>query len=60
VAGGQSDELEPFGGASSQFAVRMRHEHGPLSALAEAEHSQQHLILSAAPGGRRIDVQREH
>ena len=56
----ERDELEAFGGAAAQLAVRMRDERGPMPDLAQAVHGQQHLVLAAAPGPGGVDVEGEH
>ena len=39
---------------------RMRDEHGPMAAGPQAEHGQEDLLLSPAPGARGVDVEGEH
>ena len=56
----ERNQLEPFGGPAPQLAVGMRHERRALADRAQAVDGQQHLVLAAAPGARRVDVQREH
>ena len=45
-------------GASSPSG--MGHEHGAVAERAQAQHGDQHLVLTAAPRARRVDVEREH
>ena len=52
----ESNEIVPFRCASCELAFGMRDEHGSVSPLAQAEHGEQHLALSASPGSRRIHV----
>ena len=54
---GRDRALRPRAG---ELAVGMRHEHRPMAVVAQSEHRQQHLVLSAAPGPRRVDVEGEH
>ena len=54
------DQLEPFGGAPPQLAVRMRDQRRAMADRAQAVDGQQHLVLAAAPGPRGVDVKREH
>ena len=56
----QRDQLEPFGRAPPQLAVRVRDERRALADRPQAVHGQQHLVLTAAPGARGVDVKREH
>ena len=58
--GASGIELEPFGGALAQLAVRVGDEHRPVAERPQPVHGQQHLVLAAAPGPRGVDVQREH
>ncbi len=55
----ERNELEPFGGALAQLAVRMRDERGTLADFAQAVDGQQHLVLPATPGSSGVDVQGE-
>ena len=52
----EANEIVPFRRASGELAFGMRDEHGPVAPLAQAEHGEQHLALSASPGSRRVDV----
>ena len=54
------DEVQPFGGAAPELAVGMRDQRGAMPDRSQAVHGQQHLVLSAAPGPRRVDVEGEH
>ena len=60
VARRQADEIRAFDGAPVELALGMRHEHRPLAALAQPEDGQERLLLSAAPGAGRVDVEAEH
>src|SRR5262245_22658787 len=55
----QTDEVVPFGCACGQLTLGMGDEHGPVSALAQAEYGEQHLTLTASPRFCRIDLYRE-
>ncbi len=54
------DQVEAFGRAAAQLAVGVRHERGALADRAQAVDGEQHLILAAPPGPRRVDVEGEH
>ena len=54
------NQVEPFGRAPPQLAVRMRDQRRAMADRAQAVDGQQHLVLAAAPGSRRVDVKREH
>ena len=56
----ERDEVEPLLRALPQLAVRVRDEHRPVAERAQPDDGDQHLVLSAAPGARRVDVQGEH
>ena len=56
----ESDEIVPFRCALRELAFGMRDEHRAVSPLAQAEHGEQHLALSASPGLRRVDVNGKH
>ena len=56
----QPDEIVALARAAGQFALRVRHEHGPMAARAETEHRQEDLVLSPAPGAGRVDMEAEH
>ena len=60
VVRGKPDEIDAFGGPGMQFALRVRHEHRPVPALAQPQDGQESLLLSAAPGAGRVDVEAEH
>ena len=60
VARREADEIDPLRRARVQLALRVRHEHGPVPALAEPQDGQERLLLSAAPGAGRVDVEAEH
>ena len=46
--------------AASKLPARVRHEHGAMSCRAQPHDGEQHLVLPAAPGGGRVDVDGEH
>ena len=50
------DEVEAFFHAPAQLAVRMCDERRPLAERPKAVHGQEHLVLAAPPGARRVDV----
>ena len=56
----ERNELETFGRSLPELPIRVRDERGPVTERAQAIDGQQDLILSASPGSRRIDVEREH
>ncbi len=56
----ERDQLEPLASAAPQLAARMRDERRPLADRAQTVHRDQNLVLSAAPGAGRIDVQGKH
>ena len=56
----EQDQLEPLCDPPPQLAVGMSDECGAMPDCAQAVDGQQDLILSASPGSRRIDVEREH
>ena len=58
--GRERDEVEAFRRAPAQLAGGVGDEHGAVAGGAQAHDRQQHLVLPAAPGGRRVDVNREH
>ena len=53
----QRHQVVAFAGASTQHPVGVGHEHGAMSARAQAQHRQEDLLLSAAPGAGRVDVE---
>ena len=54
------NQLEPFRRALPQLAVGMGDQRGALADRAQAVDGQQNLVLSAAPGARRVDMEGEH
>src|SRR5262249_8690052 len=54
------NQLEPFVHPAPQLSIRMRYECRTLTDRPQAVYRQQDLILSAAPGSCRIDVEGEH
>ena len=60
VSRSERDELEPLRRAPAELAVGVGHEQRALAGRAQAHDGQQHLVLAAAPAGRRVDVDREH
>ena len=56
----EADEIVPFRRAPRELAFGMRDEHRAVPPLAQAEHGEQHLALSASPGSRGVDVNGEH
>lgn len=60
VVRGEPDQIDAFGGARQQLSLRIRDEQGPMPALAQPQHRQERLLLSAAPGAGRVDVEAEH
>ena len=56
----ERDELESFGRAPAQLAVRVRDERRPMADLPQAVDGQQYLVLSATPRPGGVDVEREH
>ena len=60
VAGCESDEIGPFGGAAIELAFAVRDEHGAVPHGAQPENRQEDLVLSAAPGAGGVDVEGEH
>ena len=58
--GSESNEVVPFRCARRELAFGIRDEHRAVSPLAQTEHGEQHLSLSAPPGLGRVDVNREH
>ena len=53
-------QLEPFLRALPKLSLRMRHEHRPVAEGAKTEDSEQHLVLSAAPRPRCVEVNGKH
>lgn len=53
-------QVGAFGRACEQLALRVGDEHRAVPAFAQPEHGQQRLLLSAAPGAGRVDVEAEH
>ena len=53
-------QVGALGGAPIQLALGVRDEHGAVAAGAQAEHGQEDLVLSPAPGARGVDVEGEH
>ena len=60
ICGSKRNEIGSLGGATTQFAVRVRHEHRAVAQRPTAENGQEDLVLSAAPGARGVDVEGEH
>jgi len=56
----EGDEVQAFRGTAPQLTIRMRHQRGAVAQRAQAEHRDEHLVLAAAPGSGRVDVQRKH
>jgi len=54
------DQIQPFGRAAAELAVGMRNQSGAMPDRSQAVDGQQDLVLSAAPGSRRVDMEREH
>ena len=54
------DQVEPLRGAPAQLAVRVRDQRRAVADRAQPVDRQQHLVLTAAPGSGRVDVEREH
>ena len=53
----QRKEVQPFVGAAAQLPARMGDERGAMSERAQAQHRHEHLVLTAPPGARGIDVE---
>ena len=53
-------QVRPLGGAAEQLALGVRHQHGTMAAGPQAQHGQEDLLLSPAPGSRGVDVEGEH
>ena len=47
-------------GAPEQLALGVRHQHGAVAPGPQAQHGQEDLLLSPAPGARGVDVEGEH
>ncbi len=56
----ERNEIGPFGGAAEELTLGVGDEHGSMAARAQAEHGQEGLLLSSAPGAGRVDVEGEH
>ena len=52
----ERDEVEPFGDAAAQLAVRVRDQRRALADRAQTVHGQQYLVLTAAPRPRGVYV----
>ena len=58
--GRERNEIGTLGGATIELALGMGDEDCPMAARAQAEDGQEGLLLSSAPGARRVDVEGEH
>ncbi len=58
--GRERNEVASLGGATKQLAVGMGDEHGSMAPRPQPEDGQEGLLLSSAPGARRVDVEGEH
>ena len=56
----EREQVGTLGGAAEQLALGVRHQHGTMAAGPQAQHGQEDLLLSAAPGARGVDVEDEH
>ena len=56
----KANQIVSFGRAPGELTLRMRHEHRPMSTLAQSKDGKQNLPLAAAPGSGRVDVEGEH
>ncbi len=54
---GERHQIVAFARAPIEHALRVRHEHGPVAARAQAEHRQKDLLLPAAPGAGGVEVE---
>jgi hypothetical protein len=52
----EADVPQPFPGPALQLAALVRNQQGRLVELGQPGHREQHLVLTAAPGPRRVDV----
>ena len=53
-------QVGPFARAAIELALGVRDEHRPVTSSPQAEHGQEDLLLSPAPGPRGVDVECEH
>ena len=56
----EGDQVEALRGTAPQLTIRMRDQRGAVAQRAQPEHRDEHLVLAAAPGSGRVDVQRKH
>ena len=52
----QREEVQSLLGAAAQLSARVRNQGGAMTERAQAQHRDEHLVLSAPPRARRIDV----
>ena len=56
----ERDQIGSFERAPIKFAIAVRDEHGAVAHGAQSENGQEDLVLSAAPGPSRVEMEREH
>jgi hypothetical protein len=56
----QLQQVVPFGGAFRELALRVSQQGRAMSTLAQTEHGEQNLALTAAPVTLRVDMERKH
>ncbi len=59
-SGGDRHQLQSLGSPLQELPVRMRHERRTMPDGAKSMNGQKHLILTAAPRSRRVDVKGKH
>lgn len=55
----QADQVGSFRRTAIELALAVRHEHGPVPQGAKPQNRQEDLVLAAAPGAGRVDVEGE-
>jgi hypothetical protein len=56
----QRDQVQSFRRPLPQLSVRVRDQQRPMTEGPQAQDGHQHLILTATPRSRRVDVEGEH